>query len=113
MVVVSQKGCIKNNVPKDARWHVSTAADGDHEIWLEVIEDLVCRSLAELVNLRDTGVSIVLYLGFYMHIVQVAQGQACVPYCPAHLQPRSIGCVHMQVPMSSDCQREENVPGCT
>ena len=45
-------------VPQNARGDVTPAADGDHEVRLEVIEDLVCRLLAELVNLGRPRVSV-------------------------------------------------------
>jgi hypothetical protein len=38
-------------VPEDARRDVAAAANGDHEVGLEVIEDLVGRLLAELMDL--------------------------------------------------------------
>jgi len=30
------------HVPEDTCWDIATAADGDHEVWLEVIEDPGC-----------------------------------------------------------------------
>lgn len=45
-------------VPQDARGDVATAADGDHEVGFEVIEDLVGGSLAQLVHLSITSVSL-------------------------------------------------------
>ena len=38
-------------IPEDARGNVASAADGDHQVWLEVIEDLLSGALAELVHL--------------------------------------------------------------
>lgn len=38
-------------VPEDARGDVAAAADGDHEVGFEVIEDLLRGILAELVHL--------------------------------------------------------------
>lgn len=38
-------------VPQDACWDITAAADGDYEVWLEVIEDALGGGLAELVDL--------------------------------------------------------------
>jgi hypothetical protein len=40
-------------LPQDSGRNITAAADGDHEVWLEVIEDIGCRNLAELVHLGD------------------------------------------------------------
>ena len=50
MVLKIQLQC---DIPQDARGHVASAANRDHEIGLEVIEDLLCRLLAVLVDLRE------------------------------------------------------------
>lgn len=39
-------------VPEDTRRDVTTTANGDHKVRLELIEDLVCCLLAELVDLE-------------------------------------------------------------
>lgn len=39
--------------PQDTRGHVTTAADGDYQMRLEVVEDAGCRLLAELVDLEE------------------------------------------------------------
>lgn len=39
------------SLPQDTRGNVATAADGDHEVWVEVIKNALCRGLAELVHL--------------------------------------------------------------
>lgn len=36
---------------QDARGNVAAATNGNYEVWLEVIEDLLCCSLAEFVDL--------------------------------------------------------------
>lgn len=41
--------------PQDARGHVAPAADGDHEVGLEVVEDVGGGLLAELVDLEGGG----------------------------------------------------------
>lgn len=41
--------------PQDARGHVAPAADGDHEVRLEVVEDVGGGLLAELVDLEGGG----------------------------------------------------------
>lgn len=41
--------------PQDARGHVAAAADGDHEVGLEVVEDVGGGLLAELVDLEWGG----------------------------------------------------------
>lgn len=41
--------------PQDARGHVAPAADGDHEMGLEVVEDVGGGLLAELVDLEGGG----------------------------------------------------------
>ena len=40
------------NLPEDSCRHISSTANGDHEIRLEAIENLGCRSLTELVHLE-------------------------------------------------------------
>lgn len=47
-----------SDVPQDARGDVATAANGDHESGLELIEDLFCGFLAELVHLWGEGTSV-------------------------------------------------------
>ncbi len=41
----------RKRVPKDASWDVATAANGDHKVWIEIIEDTSSVCLAELVHL--------------------------------------------------------------
>jgi hypothetical protein len=47
--------CVGNavglRVPENARGDIASTADGDHEVGLELIEDLVRRFLAQLVDL--------------------------------------------------------------
>ena len=38
-------------VPENASGNITAAANGDHKVWLEVIEDALRGSLAELVDL--------------------------------------------------------------
>lgn len=65
----SWSGCdARDVVPEDSRGDVTAAANGDHEVGLEIIEDLVRGFLAELVDL-GLGVS----LGF-----AVRQGGMCM-----------------------------------
>jgi hypothetical protein len=44
-------------VPEDTRRDVTTTANGDHKVRLELIEDLVCCLLAELVDLEGGRMS--------------------------------------------------------
>lgn len=46
-------------VPEDAGGNVASTTDGDHEIGLEVIEDLIRCILAELMDLQSWRVSVV------------------------------------------------------
>lgn len=39
------------DVPENAGRHVTTTADSNHEIGVEILEDLVGRGLAQLVDL--------------------------------------------------------------
>ena len=42
----------ESGVPKYAGRNVTAAADGNHKVWLEVIENAICGCLAEFVNLQ-------------------------------------------------------------
>jgi hypothetical protein len=48
----------EKSIPQDARGDVATAANGDHKVGLEFIEDLLCSFLAELVDLCGGCVSV-------------------------------------------------------
>jgi hypothetical protein len=48
-------------IPQDARRDVASAANGDHEVGLKLIEDLLRRFLAELVNLYELRMSVSLH----------------------------------------------------
>jgi hypothetical protein len=41
----------RGNVPEDASRNVTTTANGDHEMGVEVLEDFLCGGLAQLVDL--------------------------------------------------------------
>lgn len=40
------------DLPEDASRDVTTTTDGDHEVRVEILQDGVCRLLAELVHLH-------------------------------------------------------------
>ena len=44
-------------IPQDARRDITSAANSDHKVGLEVIEDLVRRFLAEFMNLSERALS--------------------------------------------------------
>ena len=46
-------------VPEYASWDIAAAADGDHEVWLKVIEDTLGGSLTKLMHLGYWEVSYV------------------------------------------------------
>lgn len=62
-------------IPEDARGDVASAADGDHEVGLEVIEDLVRGFLAQLVHLWGGGLLAVFFV--LCLLLRVAQGFDC------------------------------------
>jgi len=53
VLVVGPEGEQRVAVPQDARGNVAAATNGNYEVWLEVIEDLLCCSLAEFVDLCE------------------------------------------------------------
>jgi hypothetical protein len=44
--------CIRLYVPENPSWNVAAAANGDHEIRLEVIDDANSRFLTQLMDLE-------------------------------------------------------------
>lgn len=48
--------CRDKYIPKNTCWDVATAADGDHELRLEVIENALSRVLAQLVHLTKMSI---------------------------------------------------------
>jgi hypothetical protein len=63
-------------VPEDARWNIAAAANGDHEVGLELIEDLVCCLLAQLVDLCRVKLSAILCI---ISLLGFAQGRLEAP----------------------------------
>lgn len=49
------RGC---TVPEDSGRHVTTTTDGDHKVGLDVLKDALSRSLAQLVHLSITCLSV-------------------------------------------------------
>ena len=72
----------ESGIPKYAGRDVAAAADGNHKVWLEVVENAICGRLAQFVNLQFAALarpqSIALFVSAllpYLRSVGIGKGR--------------------------------------